>query len=222
MRKHIELASWIAGIISTLIAIYILTETKGLISTDDIEPDTSSSINIKKGNPKKKFESCDRVFEGKYLRFNKSYFFTDTFTASKTTYINNKWITFIGHKYVDAGGDFDWTQELKDKKYIIQAKTSLTHIKTKTPKWLVDRRPIKRARATEDDFDFGISYKISYDISNNYPDTSDDIQTTSCIYYAITWCGDGEIDRNYEECDPKAKGFNSKNCDIKTCLLLGN
>ena len=44
MRKHIELASWIAGIISTLIAIYILTETKGLISTDDIEPARPQSI----------------------------------------------------------------------------------------------------------------------------------------------------------------------------------
>jgi hypothetical protein len=49
-----------------------------------------------------------------------------------------------------------------------------------------------------------IGYRIGYDISNNYPDASDDQYHIECQPYQVTWCGDGVVDAAYESCDDGA------------------
>jgi hypothetical protein len=51
-----------------------------------------------------------------------------------------------------------------------------------------------------------------------------DLKTyTHCRFYKPAWCGDGVIDKDQgEECDPKANGFNSENCDESCQLLTSN
>jgi len=68
--------------------------------------------------------------------------------------------------------------------------------------WRIKNHPNSRTNGTINSHDFGLRYKVSYDNSNNYPNTNDDIEHTECVYYSVTWCGDGVRDSAYEVCDP--------------------
>ncbi len=74
-------------------------------------------------------------------------------------------------------------------------------ISTRYEDWGIVQKPAIRSNPIAGQYDFMIAYKIKYDKSNNYPDTSDDISHVECQPYYVTWCGDGILDSSYEQCD---------------------
>lgn len=148
--------------------------------------------------------TCDQVFDGWMLRYNASYNFFDTWnnTTKKTQYLNTYSVDFVNWQYFDKGDAFNWTQALKDNNYAVNPNSSLKVLQTWNRKRKIDQHPTIRTQGTRDSYDFGIEYTIGFDTSNNYPNASDDVSHKECIYYSVTWCGDGILDTGYETCDP--------------------
>jgi len=170
---------------------------------------------------------CDQVFEGTYLRYDKTYRFYDDLhnSTNRNVYINERKIRFMDNmtsnevmtsSYLDPGSPFGWTQQLKNANYTVAPKSSMRIIETWATKWRVDRHPATRTQARKNNHDFMIYYKIDYDFSNNYPNASDDISHVECQYFSVTWCGDGIRDAGYEVCDPSDPtriGWGNGGCD---------
>ena len=158
---------------------------------------------------------CDQSFNGWLLRYDKTYEFYDVWNNNGTQpdYMNNCWIgytqggswdewTTANWSYLDKGSDFAWTQTLRNRNFTVAWNSSLEIINSGNTKWRIQKKPSTRTNGTKNSYDFGLRYRISYDNSNNYPNTNDDKIHTECIYYSVTWCGDGVRDAGYEVCDP--------------------
>jgi len=104
--------------------------------------------------------------------------------------MNNKNIYFQNPSYLDKGSSYEWTSELKKSSYKVAKNTSMRIIETGATNRRIAKHPSERTNATKASHDFAIVYEIIYDYSNNYPEASDDITHTECIYYSVSWCGD--------------------------------
>lgn len=171
--------------------------------------------------PSYAFDQCDQVFDGGILRYESAYRFFDTFNngENKDAYLNEYWVGYENPSYLDKGGAFWWTPAIKSSNYKVSKKSSMEVISTSSPNWKIAQHPTTRTKGTRSSYDFGISYTISYDFSNNYPNTADDISHKECVYYSVSWCGDGVLDSGYEQCDPndpKKTGWWAWWCD-NTC-----
>jgi len=174
---------------------------------------------------------CDQTFEWTILRYDKWYKFYDTWhnNTSKDTFINTRSIRFLDSwnsnelmtsSYLDPGSAFDWTQELKNNKFKVGAGTSMRIIETWPTNWRISKTPINRTNATKNSHDFMIYYKVAYDQSNNYPNSSDDVSHVECKYYSVSWCWDWVKDAWYEVCDPKDPNkswWGNWGCNVNTC-----
>ncbi len=158
---------------------------------------------------------CDQSFNGGMLRDNKTYQFYDEWNnnGTATDYMNNYWVSYketgtwnegpsSTWSYLDPWSDFDWTQTLKNTGYWVPGNSRMRIVDTGPTNWRIKKHPTSRTQGTVSSYDFALRYKVSYDNSNNYPDTSDDKIHTECVYYSVTWCGDGVRDLGYEICDP--------------------
>jgi len=96
--------------------------------------------------------------------------------------------------YLDPGSSFRWTQALENNNFKVSSNSSMRVIETGPTNWRIKKHPTTRTNATKGSYDFMIYYKIDYDKSNNYPDSSDDISHVECEYYSVSWCGDGVRD----------------------------
>ena len=176
--------------------------------------------------------SCDQTFNGGYLRYDKTYEFYDTWNSgSKATYLNKFKVEYqepgyyggthtSGWYFLDKGSDFHWTSQLKTAAYKVAANTSMRVLDTSPTKWRIEKHNNARTKGTSSSYDFMLAYTIDYDFSNNYPNTSDDVSHTECIYYSVTWCGDGVKDSSYEVCDPNDpthSGWGNGGCNQTTC-----
>jgi len=158
---------------------------------------------------------CDNIFEGTVLRYNKGYRFYQEFEAGDRDIFMNRYnVYFENPQYLDQGSKFDWTQDLKNRKYRIKANSSMRIFSTGKVPWRIAKHPKRRTNATVESHDFVIKYKVDYDYSDTPKDRSDDKTVVDCKYYSVSWCGDGIVDKKYEECEPKVNG---KSCNPKTC-----
>ena len=165
---------------------------------------------------------CDQTFNGGHLRYKMSYPFYDTLhnNTSSTTYVsetsvnyteNGTWNTGASStwSYFDPGSDFQYTQALINSGYGVPANSSMRIIETGPTNWKINNKPAVRTNGTAQSYDFALRYNVSYDKSNNWPDLSDDTLHTECIYYSVSWCGDGVRDPGFERCDPNDPGQNN-------------
>lgn len=190
----------------------------GIIFISEGYAETSSSNEVN-------YTNCEPIGQGSIVRYNKGLKLYNTFNAGdRDVYMNNKNIFYTNPEFLESSTTkFAWTKELKDNGYKVPKNTSMRIFATGDIDYKVVKHPNKRTNATKSSYDFKITYETIYDYSNNYKkknSTADDISTISCKYYSVSWCGDGIVDKEYEECDPKAKGYNESSCDIKTCKEL--
>ncbi|MBW7955014.1 hypothetical protein H3C61_04350 [Candidatus Gracilibacteria bacterium] len=174
------------------------------------------------------FNQCDQIFDGGMLRYDYSYKFHDDWNnnTNKNVYLNDSRVDFESPTYLDQGTKFDWTQALRNNNYTVNPNSSMRILETGTTNWRIANHPTTRTAGTRNSHDFGISYTVYYDYSNNYPNASDDISHKECIYYSVSWCGDGVLDNNldysgrpYEVCDsndPNKTGWGPGGCS-NTC-----
>jgi len=149
--------------------------------------------------------ACDQVFDWWILRYEKSYPFYDTWInwSNKNVYLNTFDIKFINPTFLDQWWIYRWTNEFKSNWYTVNSSSSMKVLETTSPNRKIVQHPNKRTNWTINSYDFGIEYTISYDYSNNYPDSSDDVSHKECVYYSVSWCWDWVLETNYwETCDP--------------------
>jgi len=159
---------------------------------------------------------CDRNFGGTFLRYGYSYRFYETFTAgNRDVYMNNYYVYFDNPEYLDKGSNFRWTDDIKKRAYRIPAKESVTVYDSGKVKWRIVKHPLKRTNATVSSHDFVIKYKTIYDYSNTPNNKTDDKVRIDCKFYSVSWCGDGILDKSYEECEPLIDGKDK--CDPSSC-----
>jgi len=157
---------------------------------------------------------CKQNIEGRVLRYMGNYTFYETFSAGKKdAYMNNFWVYFKHPEYLDKGTSFAWTQDLKKAAYRVPAGTSMRIFDSGKVNWKIVKHPKKRTDATHD---FVIVYKTLYDYSNTPQKREDDMTKVDCVYYSVSWCGDGIVDEKDEQCDP-GREKDKKRCNPKTC-----
>ncbi|MCP4522778.1 MAG: DUF11 domain-containing protein, partial [Candidatus Gracilibacteria bacterium] len=168
---------------------------------------------------------CTDISEGNMVRFNSSYdlYFTWHNNDNIPVYLNKYNVSFEHGDFFDSGEDYDFTTELVNNGYSVNANSSMKVLQTGSP-WRIDQHPDTRSPATVEDHDFVVKYKFDYDYSNNFPDDADDVQLGECQYFSVTWCGDGVLDAPYETCDPNdvtQAGWGPDGCS-STCSALNH
>ncbi len=167
--------------------------------------------------------NCDQNFDPVPLRYHYQFRFFDTWNnpANVPVYMNDYAVRYKDSSYLRTGQSWPngksvyWTNQLKNNNYAVPANSSMEVISTFTNDWAILNHPETRTGN-----DFTIAYKINYDFSNNFPDTSDDISHVECQPYYITWCGDGVLDSTYEQCDLGAQNGQAGSACSATCQTV--
>ena len=162
------------------------------------------------------FSDCDQVFTGILRYHSGDTRFFDEFSA----WDHDRRITrfdvnfFEPYDYNNGGNpEFDWTDYIRQAKGKVSKWQTMRIIQASWENawYYVDALPPKRLYNN-----LWIQYIVQY--ASNSDKTP--VEThKECKYYAISWCGDGILDREYgETCDPKAEPWISNNaCDPVTC-----
>jgi len=141
------------------------------------------------------FSQCDQNYPIRTIRYQANKHFFDTFSnnGTRTVFLNDFFVDFFNPTYLDSGSPFEWTSMINNAGYAINPGITTEIIATDSTRnpapitgWKIVQHPV--TRSTGSNYDFGIRYKIIYDYSNNYPNTSDDQSHTECQYYQVTWC----------------------------------
>lgn len=150
------------------------------------------------------FSQCDQSFNGWMLRYDRGYEFYDTWNngEGRNVYLNHFYVDYENPNYLDSGSPFHWTDQIRSSGFKVSPYSNMEIVNTSPTNWRIANHPTTRTNGTIANHDFGIRYKVDYDYSNNYPDASDDISHTECVYYSVSWCWDGVVDSWYETCDP--------------------
>lgn len=164
------------------------------------------------------FAQCDQVFDWWMLRYNYSYPFYDTLHASTAVYLWNWYVDYDTPSYLDQWSPYDWTSQLVNNWYKVNQNSSMKVIETWAVNWRIANHPTTRTNWTRNSYDFWIRYTLWYDYDNTWKNIN---KHTECVYYSISWCGDGVLDTGYgEKCDPNdpdKKWWWSGWCDQVSC-----
>lgn len=158
---------------------------------------------------------CDKVYESRTLRANHGYSLKLNFynRGDTAVIIKSYKVNFDGMNYGDAP-TYQFTDWIKAKKGIIEPKETGEILYSS--EYRISRIPEKRA------FDnLLVRYDTGYKTVSNGKEIGFTKPYISCQPYAISWCGDGVLEQEYDEmcdpADPQKQGWGLGGCNPKTC-----
>jgi hypothetical protein len=151
-------------------------------------------------------ETCDTIHSGGQLRHKKTYAFYLNFNnnGNVTKYLNKFDVDYAqpdikfeknenskNWYFLDAGGSFEFSKEVKDRGYAVAPNSVIRAIEVgRYPdsenfwNWRVKNKG-RGAAGTEKDFDFALKYTLWVDTTDTPKDQTDDMQVVSCVFYGV-------------------------------------
>lgn len=167
-----------------------------------------------------KLRGCDECFQNRTLRYGYTYelFYNYQNKSHSDHFIEDSSYTFHRGALINNKGmnnDIEYSNWIADKDYFIKPKEQGVMASIKN--FSIDNIPSEGTKPNN----LVVDYITDYQKVENGKPTGLNITHRTCQSYAISWCGDGILDKQYDEiCDPEdsnKEGWGANGCDKRTC-----